>query len=69
MYAFGILYICCVSNLQQERLDTVGAICVDCKGDISAGVSSGGISLKFPGRLGQVVLYGGYTVWLSNCAI
>lgn len=40
----------------QERLDTVGAICLDDRGEIAAGVSSGGISLKFPGRIGQVCL-------------
>ena len=38
----------------EAPLDTVGAVCVDREGGVAGGVSSGGISLKFPGRIGQV---------------
>ena len=34
--------------------DTVGAIAMDERGVLCAGVSSGGLSLKFPGRVGHV---------------
>ena len=39
-------------------LDTVGAICVDSRGNVCSGVSSGGILLKHPGRIGQAGVYG-----------
>ena len=39
---------------ENELLDTVGAICVDGTGRVVSAVSSGGIVLKQPGRLGQV---------------
>ena len=37
--------------------DTVGAVCVDDFGNVASAVSSGGIILKQPGRLGQVNLF------------
>lgn len=36
-------------------LDTVGAVVVDLEGNVAAAVSSGGLAMKHPGRIGQVV--------------
>lgn len=35
-------------------MDTVGAVCMDAHGHLCAGVSSGGVVYKTPGRIGQV---------------
>lgn len=53
------------SDNESTLLDTVGAVCVDAFGNISSAVSSGGILLKYPGRIGQAAIYGS-GCWAQN---
>ena len=56
----------------ESLLDTVGAVCLDRDGNICSGVSSGGLLLKYPGRVGQVLIFFKcylFSAFLLNCIV
>uniref|UniRef100_UPI00358F6773 threonine aspartase 1 isoform X2 n=1 Tax=Myxine glutinosa TaxID=7769 RepID=UPI00358F6773 len=46
------------SDIYQPAMDTVGAVILDSCGQVAAAVSSGGLAMKYPGRIGQAAVYG-----------
>jgi len=52
-------------DMEQGALDTVGAVSIQENGDAEAGVSSGGLLLKIPGRLGHCTGFGA-GVWAER---
>jgi len=47
-----------VEEIENRPKDTVGACAIDAAGNVASGVSSGGIWLKHPGRVGPASAYG-----------
>ena len=56
-----------ISNLDQDsdKIGTVGAVAIDRKGNISAATSTGGMTNKMPGRVGDSPIIGSGT-WAQN---
>lgn len=52
------------NDVKFSPLDTVGAVCVDSNGVVASAASSGGVSLKHEGRVGQAASFGS-GVWAA----
>lgn len=55
-YFSSYFCLCMLQENDSGTLDTVGAVVVDQEGNVAAAVSSGGLALKHPGRVGQVII-------------
>jgi len=47
-----------IDIFMKDRMDTVGALAIDEKGHVAAADSTGGVSLKLPGRIGDSPILG-----------
>ena len=57
-HAANIATMANIDSRSDDITDTVGAIAIDCLGNIAAGSSSGGIGMKHKGRVGPAALVG-----------
>lgn len=56
--------------MEEKSLGTVGAVAINCRGEIAAATSTGGICAKMPGRIGDTPIPGGGTFCDDqNCGI
>ena len=53
------------NHLIQDKIGTVGAVALDKQGNIAAGTSTGGMTNKMPGRVGDTPIIGSGT-WAQN---
>lgn len=47
-----------IQHFLAKSADTVGALCLDSNGNLAAACSTGGVSLKLPGRIGDSAILG-----------
>ncbi|HEX9611997.1 MAG TPA: isoaspartyl peptidase/L-asparaginase family protein [Candidatus Bathyarchaeia archaeon] len=47
-----------IQHFLPKSADTVGALCLDSNGNLAAACSTGGVSLKLPGRIGDSAILG-----------
>ena len=54
-----------INSVTQDKIGTVGAVAIDKNGNISAATSTGGMTNKMPGRVGDSPIIGSGT-WAQN---
>jgi beta-aspartyl-peptidase (threonine type) len=56
-----------IQHFLAKSADTVGALCLDSSGNLAAACSTGGVSLKLPGRIGDSAILGA-GLYADNCS-